>query len=116
MTPLERMARAMYAHEHGKYSTWDVDAVERGPIRDYWFAAARAALEVLAEPSAVMLAAALPDVSEPSDADKRVAAAAFTIISPGSDRAIQQAITAGAELARDWRSMIRAALAEGDGK
>lgn len=64
--------------------------------------------------SAGMLAAALPVVQEPSDADKRVAAAAFQIISPNSTQRVGDAIRCGADLARDYRAMISASPPEID--
>ena len=59
-----------------------------------------------------MLASTLPDTSEPTLDEKRMGAEAFTLASPSSDYRIQDGVTAGGELARDWRNMVRAAMAD----
>lgn len=68
------------------------------------------AIEAMRVPTVSMLAAALPIMDEPTDADKRLSASAFSIISPHHDYRIADAIAAGSDLVRDWRNMIDAAL------
>jgi hypothetical protein len=59
-----------------------------------------------------MLAATLPDTSEPTLNDKRIGAEAFHLASPSSVYRLQDGVTAGAELARDWRNMVAAVLSD----
>lgn len=59
-----------------------------------------------------MLASTLPDASEPTIDEKRLGAEAFTLTSPTSDYRIADGVLAGSELARDWRNMVVAALAD----
>lgn len=62
--------------------------------------------------TAFMLASTLPDTSDPTLDEKQLGAEAFSLASPSSDYRIQDGVVAGSELARDWRNMVLAALAD----
>ena len=63
-------------------------------------------------PTPFMLASTLPDTSEPTLNEKRLGAEAFTLASPSSSYRIEDGVLVGSELARDWRNMVVAALAD----
>lgn len=109
MSMVERVARAIcIAQDEDPDATHDLHPNWLGWHQ--YAGAARAAISAMREPSVEMLVTTLPNVSEPSDDAKRLAAEAFSIMSPDREDRVYQAITAGSELVRDYQSMIDAAL------
>lgn len=124
MSMKERLARALAALDLEKaaegvpilVSHGDLEAAKERSLARLWpqyIPQVEAILQALREPSVEMLVAALPNVEEPTDADKRLAAGAFNVLSPDRTDRAWQAITAGSELARDWRNMIDHIINEG---
>ena len=102
---VERVARAICA-ANALSPRWELCSTAQ---REDHVRFARAAIEAMREPTAHMLAVVAPDTEPATEADYALALRAVELLPPSEHPDVGDIL---AEIARDWRHMTEAALAE----